>query len=200
MWLSVLGMYEYNNSLFDGLAVPDGLEKNDVVNNILFECAELEIIYPNFEIFKTAINIWSASEQITWNKLYNTMTIEYNPIWNVDANESETETNTRDINTNSNGSNNESINMTDTGAVQGFNSSNWADANKNTKQGTDNVSVSNSETVSDDNERVLTKRRTGNIGVTATQDLIKKEREIAEFNMINYITDSFKKRFCLMIY
>ena len=43
-------------------------------------------------------------------------------------------------------------------------------------------------------------RRTGNIGVTASQDLIKKEREIADFSTIEFITKSFKERFCLLVY
>ena len=69
---------------------------------------------------------------------------------------------------------------TDTAQVAGFNSENWSNASK-----------LNSD---------YTERRTGNIGVTATQDLIKKEREIANFSIIDYITESFKERFCLLVY
>lgn len=180
MWLSILGMYEHDETLFDGLAVPSGINKLDVVDNILIECAELEIIYPNIEILKRAINIWSASEQISWQKLYNTMTVEYNPIWNVDADITER----RVINREGSG-NNENID-----SVQGFNSSTWAESNKNDGE------FSNEENVIDE----FTSRRKGNIGVTASQDLIKKEREVAEFNIINHITKSFKMRFCLLVY
>ena len=162
MFLSIMGMYEYDNSLFDGLDVPTYTDKNntvhvvnktDVINSILLNCAELEVIYPQFDTMKLAIGVWSASEQDTWRKMFATQMAEYNPLWNVEA----------DI-----------VNI---GSVMGFNeSSNWSDATKETQ------------------------RRTGNIGVTATQDLLQKERDIADFSIIRFITESFKNRFCLMIY
>ncbi len=225
MWLSIQGIYEYDNTVFDGFDAPSytddnnvvhTLNRDDVINNILLQCAELELVYPSVQMMKFAIGVWSASNSRTWDKLYKSMYLEYNPIWNVDANETETETNARDINRQHTGSNNETVNLsdaetvnlTDTESVQGFNSNQWSEAKKNVRTGTDtilhtgtdNTAITNNETVNDDNERVLSKRRTGNIGVTATQDLIAKEREIADFSIIEYITQSFKERFCLMIY
>lgn len=162
MWLSIMGMYEYDNSLFDELDVPTYTDKNNVVHvvdktkviqSILLNCAELEILYQNLETMKLAIGVWSAAEQDTWKKMYATVMMEYNPLWNVDA----------DI-----------VNI---GSVMGFNEDeNWSDAAKETQ------------------------RRTGNIGVTASQDLIQKERDIADFSIIRFITESFKKRFCIMVY
>jgi len=225
MWLSIMGMYEYDNTVFDGFETPSytddnnvvhTLNRDDVINNILLQCAELEVIYPSSSMMKFAIGVWSASNQRSWDKLYKSMFLEYNPIWNVDANETETETNKRDINRNHNGSNKESrnltdtetVNLTNTESVQGFNSNEWAESKKNVETGndtfhhtgSDNITIANNETVNDDNERINTKRRTGNIGVTASQDLIKKEREVAEFSIIEHITQSFKERFCLLVY
>lgn len=197
MWLSIRGIYEFDPTVFDGFESPTYTDENnnihtlnrdDVINNILLQCAELEVIYPEPTTMKLAIGVWSASNQRSWNKLYKSMFLEYNPMWNVDANETETETNQRDINRQ------HTVNLTNTESVQGFNSNDWSESKKNVNSGIDN------ETADDDNERVLTKRRTGNIGVTASQDLIKKEREISDFNIIEYITQSFKERFCLMIY
>ena len=225
MWLSIMGMYEYNNTVFEGFESPSftddeqvihTLDRDDVINNILLNCAELELVYPSFEMMKFAIGVWSASNQRTWEKLYKSMYLEYNPMWNVDATETETETNERDISRQHTGSNNETrnltdaetVNITDTESVQGFNSNSWSEAKRNVKSGTDsvshtgtdNIAISNNETVNDDNERINTKRRTGNIGVTASQDLIKKEREISDFSIIEYITQSFKERFCILVY
>lgn len=209
MLLSIQGIYEFDPTVFDGFDSPTytdednnihTLNRDDVINNILLHCAELEVVYPSPSMMKFAIGVWSASNQRSWDKLYKSMYLEYNPMWNVDANETETETNERDISRLHTGSNNETVNLTNTESVQGFNSNEWAEAKKNVESGSDNVSISNNETVDDDNERVLTKRRTGNIGVTASQDLIKKEREIADFSIIEYITQSFKERFCLLVY
>lgn len=191
-WLSILGMYEYNNDIFDDLNIPEGINKENLINNILLNCAELEIAYPEYDTLKKAIKIWSDSNQYRWNKLYETMKLEYNPIWNVDADIEETGNNLRSVNLNDN----ETINITDTRSVQGYNSTSWANAEKNEKTGTDNVAHTGTE----NNDNTLKTRRTGNIGVTTTQEMIKQEREIAEFNLIEYITIAFKYRFCIMIY
>ena len=61
---------------------------------------------------------------------------------------------------------------------------------------TDAGTNSESETVGE----TLHTRRTGNIGVTTTQQMIREERDIDTFSTIEYITNSFKKRFCLLVY
>ena len=172
MLLSIMGLYEYDNTLFQGLQVPEGVSKEHVINEILLQCAELEIVYPNIDIMKLAITTWSVANQYTWQKLYDTMVVEYNPIWNVDA--------TVEIDRETSGSGNA------TDAVKGFNSNTWAESDK-----TDTSSSA---------EEDVTERRTGNIGVTTTQQMLEQERKIAEFNMISYIAQSFKQRFCLLIY
>ena len=215
-WLSIMGMYEYNPTIFDDFNVPEGMDKETVVNNILLNCAELELIYSNFDIMKLAIKTWSDSNQIGWNKLYQTMVVEYNPIWNVDADVTDTETISGSRGIQRNGSDNETVNLTDaetvnltdTKAVQGFNSSSWANAEKIDHTGTDTINhtgtdnIAHTENIDEDNEsiREYTQRRTGNIGVTTTQQMIEQEREVALFNMVEHISNSFKNRFCLMIY
>lgn len=209
MFLSIMGMYEYDNTLFDGLTVPTYTDKNNVIhtvnknsliNNILLQCAELEVLYPNFDTMKLAINVWSDAEQDSWNKLYATQKAVYNPIWNVDADETDTfgQSITHEL---AHGHvDTRTPSLTNTHAVKGFNSNTWSDSDKVDESGTDTHTHSGKDTTTERIDNSLNKRRTGNIGVTATQDLIKKEREIAEFNIINYITLSFKQRFCLLVY
>ena len=169
MWLSIQGIYEFDPTVFDGFESPTytdpdnvtyTLNRADVINNILLQCAELEVVYPSPTMMKFAIGVWCASNLDAWNKLYASQLLKYNPIWNVDANVT--------------------TGRTDTAQVAGYNSETWSNSNKLTSD--------------------YTETRTGNIGVTATQDLIKKEREIADFSIIEYITQSFKERFCLLIY
>ena len=224
MKLSIMGMYEYDPNIFDDLTVPTGIDRDVVIGEICIQCSELEILYPDFDILKMCIRNWSKANEYTWQKLYDSTQFNYNPIWNVDASiteESEddhtrsftnTGSNTRSITRTGSGSNNETINLTNTEDVQGFNSSAWQDATKNTQSGTDNISMTSNDTVNDGNttndsgsERnngtvTNTISRTGNIGVTTTQQMIEQEREIAKFSIINYIAVSFKERFCLLVY
>lgn len=252
MYLSIMGMYEHDQSVFNGLQVPEGVDKENLINEILLQCAELEIIYPNIDTMKLAITVWSVSNQYTWEKLYKTMQLTYNPIWNVDADITRVDdgNSTRGIERKRSGSDNETINLTDketvnltdartlnltdtetpnltdTRSVKGFNSNTWAEAEKNVKTGTDGTTHTGTDTLNrtgtdtvtrtgsdnikhDDTENInegttnnnrFTERRTGNIGVTTTQKMIEEERNIAEFSIINYICQSFKTRFCILIY
>lgn len=83
--MSVLGLYNWNNTLFDNLCVPNEFSSDDtslLIDNIILETAELEVIYPNFDFMKAAIGAWSEKEVVTWQRIYNAMVADYNPIEN----------------------------------------------------------------------------------------------------------------------
>ena len=73
-WLSILGMYNYDESIFDGFRTPENVDRETTIQTILLECAELEIIYPEFETMKTAIKIWTDKEFTVWEELQKTQT------------------------------------------------------------------------------------------------------------------------------
>ena len=60
--------------------------------------------------------------------------------------------------------------------------------------------VSRETNDSNTGETTHEQKETGNIGVTMTQQMITAEREIAMFNIIDFIINDFKERFCLRIY
>lgn len=68
----------------------------------------------------------------------------------------------------------------------------------NTGDETNNVSRETSD--NNTGETTHEQTETGNIGVTMTQQMISAEREIAMFNIIDFIINDFKERFCLLIY
>lgn len=125
--LSILGMYNYDNSIFDDFQLPERIPRDMFLNNLLLECAEFGCIYPDTDFFKMALKSWSQMELSTWEWLLDTQHYEYNPIWNVDVHDSEridnketrnlqgTNNETRDLA----GTNNNTKNLTttDTGTV-----------------------------------------------------------------------------------
>lgn len=70
------------------------------------------------------------------------------------------------------------------------------------KKTTGNITNNVSRETTDNNNvtREHSQTEQGNIGVTMTQDMIAKEREVASFNISDFIINDFKKRFCLLIY
>ena len=88
--MSILGLYNYDTTIFEGFNVPEGMDRDVAVKQILLQTAELEILYPEPETMKVAIMLWSAVNLPLWQRMYNILTMDYNPIWNVDAEERET--------------------------------------------------------------------------------------------------------------
>lgn len=221
--LTVEGLYNYDNTLFEGFNVPEGLVKQIAIDAILMRTRELEILYPDFTYMKNRITIWSNKYQINWKKLYDTTVLEYNPIENYDRMEDWTDTddetttsardNTRNTNntvksTNTNEITN-NVNVTDQNTA--FNAG-LADHAKQITDGntTENGTITNTETGKDtENESVnggrtgkhtRTGRTHGNIGVTTSQQMIQSERDLVVFNLYDVIAESFIENFCLMVY
>ena len=209
--LTVEGLYNYDNTLFDGFNVPEGLVKEIAINAILMRTRELEILYPDFSYMKNRITIWSNKYQFNWKKLYDTTVLEYNPIENYDRVEDLTDTDdessssARD-NTIKSTSTNEimnNVNITDQNTA--FNAG-LADHAKQITDGdtTENGSITNTEkeNVNDGRTRTHTKkgRTHGNVGVTTSQQMIQSERDLVVFNLYDVIAESFIENFCLMVY
>lgn len=222
--LSILGLYQREPTLFDELELPGSMNKDVLIDNILYEAAPLEAYYPDPNFMKFMIGRWSFMNQSVWQKLYDTTVLEYNPIFNYDRTEewseneqmldkrtltgTEMETSTD----NSSGEIRSSGTVKSELNVSGYNESSYVPREQtietpdtltsNTSETDRIVSIDKNDTENMDRKRdnIRTGRAFGNIGVTTTQQMIQQERETALFNMYKVITDSFIERFCLMIY
>lgn len=212
MSLSIMGLYNYDPAVMDGFNVPEGMDRTACVNEILLQCAELELLYQDWDLMKTAITAWSLMNLPVWQKLYDTTQLEYNPIWNVDANITDKET--RNLAGTDGGTRTtkgkDSSSVTTDGTlehdVMGYNVGSYQHESKDTQHSKTDGSGTNEETETDSRNRTDTGtvqhdiRRTGNIGVTTSQQMIKEEREISRFNVYDEIVKDFKRRFCVMVY
>lgn len=101
-------------------------------------------------------------------------------------------------------------------SVYGYNDNTEAPAGKdeNKATGTDTIEHTGTDTMEhtgrQDVDRTIdktvkdtgkiTRTEQGNIGLTSTQQLIKEQREVVEFNLYNIIINDFIDRFCLKLY
>lgn len=85
--LSILGLFQWDNGIFDLFEIPDELDLDILKDNILSELAELEILYTNPTVMKSLIGIWSKKQKPVWEKLYETTQYDYNPIENYNRTE-----------------------------------------------------------------------------------------------------------------
>lgn len=93
--MSLLGLYQYDTTLFDTMALPTAWtaeDKQTLINNLVIECAELETLYTDPDFMKWIIGVWSVKELPTWERVYNASVAEYDPIENYNRYESSSET------------------------------------------------------------------------------------------------------------
>ena len=175
--MSLLGLYNWDSTILDGLVVPPNVDRKTVINNLLRECAELEVIYPQPEALKFFVSEWAKERLPVWNRLESTLHYEYDPISNYDRREEWTDESSG------------STEGTSENKTAGYNS---ADA--------DVPESRNSASSSASGRNKRTGRAYGNIGVTTTQKMIEEERRVSEFDIDHVIIQEFKKTFCLLIY
>lgn len=179
--MSIAGMWNYRNDLFDNIVLPDGVDNETVIDSIILECGEFELLYSDADFMKMIIGVWSTKELSTWTKLYTACQSDYDPIENYNRYEDWSET----------ASGTGTSNITNTGKVSGFDDVEFANQDQTTTAGGSST----------DGTAAHTGRIHGNIGVTTSQQMLESELAVRpKLNIYNIIADSFKNRFCLAIY
>ena len=188
--LSILGLYNQDPSVLDLMQFPEGFtdsQKQNIKDNILIECAELEFLYPNPVVAKNIIGIWSQKELPYWSRIYEASKAEYNPIENYRRNEQETISDGRteehsgsDSNT-SNGSDTMSRSATDN------NLGSWTETLERT--GTDTSEAGGSDTQTGSSESTDTQSGTDTVTNKITgfdsNDLVVHDSSETEYGHIN---------------
>ncbi len=191
--ISILGLYHAEPTLFEDLQLPtytddenvshDYISKDVLVNNLLMELAELEVIYPDPEFMKEAIAMWSASRLPVWKRVALVLFEDYDPFVNIKRHEDRTITQTRDLAGSSSSQ---------------YNANAWDDQSENGVQ-TNTASGSSTDTGTVTTHEVFDVA--GDSAITDAQDVARNEIELrSAYNLIDYIINDFKKRFCLMVY
>ena len=236
--LDIMALYNHDQTLFSAFQVPTSITwvehgpdgdtthtetipytKQNIVDNILLECAELEVVYPDADYMKLAIGVWSAKRLYTWQRIADVLFRKYDPFVNINRHEWRTTLENRNL------AGSETPNLTDretrnlagtndstvTGNVNAFNdsSANGVQRDKVTtdQDTTDTGTVTNTHTGTVNTTDTGTVTTTddfhieGDSAIRDAQDIIKLEVQQRLANdLIDIIIEDFKKRFCLMVY
>ena len=226
--VSLLGLKRLNEGILGELVVPAGVDIELVKDNLLAETAELEVIYPDAYFMQAMIGRWSAKELPVWDRLYKTTLLEYNPIENYDRKEKWTEDENTTRNTDSEATGTSKTETEGTSKqhreneiehgqnkyVSAYNETDFTPTERTqdsqqeigdtTQEDNGNVNVTaKSGNITDETGKRLLDREgkiSGNTGFYTKQKMIEQERDIAMYNIIDVIINSFKNRFCLLVY
>lgn len=179
--LSIRGLYNYDNTIFDKMLLPPDVNKEDVIHGIFSECSELATAFPDAEYCKEMIASWSYRKLPIWKKLSDLIYLEYNPIQNYDR--------YQDI-----------LDETNSTTATGATITNSATAyNSNDFRGTDKAETTGNSSGSGSLKR--TAHLHGNIGVTTVAQMIAGELEtLPKLDIVEIIVQDFANTFCIGIY
>lgn len=236
--LDIMALYNHDNTLFSAFQVPTSITwvehgplgdtthtesipytKQNIIDNILLECAELEVIYPDADYMKLAIGTWSTKRLYTWQRIADVLFRKYDPFVNINRHEWRTTKEDRDLAKSETrdlaGSETRDLagtnDSTVTGNVNAFNdsSANGVQRDKVTtdQDTTDTGSIDTTDTGTVDYTDTGNVTTTddyhieGDSAIRDAQDIIRLETEQRLANdLIDIIIEDFKKRFCLMVY
>ena len=220
--LSILGLYTLDNSIFDLMQFPTEFtieQKQTTINSILYELCNVEILYANPTVMKNLIGIWSAKELPVWQRIHTAALIEYNPLENYNRTEketfaddhSDTHSGTDTTTGNSNSTDTNSGTDTNTGYVAAYDSAPGTPVKRSvdefehghvlTNYSASGSSIVHGEKIVHDGDTERNLHAYGNIGIVSNQQMLTQEVEVAKIiNVMNIIVESFKDRFCILVY
>lgn len=213
---STIDLLRYDENLFSNLTLPSGLDRDTVIDTIIEKHGMTALAHPSPDWMKHFIGVWSKRHLQSWQKLYDSTQLEYDPIENYDRKEDITES--REISRESSGkmsgttgetTHAESAASNETKRdVSAENASDYQADSRDTGNGTIKDTGQrdlNNESETSGNESSFdkfthTNRTHGNIGVTTSQQMIQSERELVRYVIYEEIADDFRDAFCFDIY
>lgn len=172
--ISILALYQYDNTIFSEMVLPEDVDEQTIINKILIDNAELSLVYTEPETVKMLIGNWSTIQSPNWGRIMEALEAEYSPIENYDRYEDFTDTSTQTTGT--------------TRKVAGWNN----DSALTPSEGVDSSG-------SGSNRR--TGHLHGNIGVTTAMQMITEEVKLrSTVTLAEVISRSFKNHFCIQVY
>lgn len=210
--MTLIGMEAFLNpehSVFEGLTLPEGINKDDVIGAITLRCQEFELLYSDPDFMTAAVTLWGKKYYWTFDKWVKVMNKEYDPLYNKDYFENITDTHSGSAhssgNTQTTNNLQTNVNATSTHSEKAYNSGSTfvPTTQEETQSGTADTGTI-SGTFGNNSADSYTKGHSyhgyGNIGITSAQELFQKELAVARFNLMNQIADLFCQEFCIMIY
>lgn len=186
--------------IFDGIILPPDIDKETLIDRIMFRCMEFSIMHTDPEFFHFQVLNFFKIHYRTFDKWMKALNIKYEPLENYDRIEDYSGSGDRSGSNSSTSSNSESGTGTDTRTKSAFNSSGYEpyerEQTSNSSNGTGSISGTEMNEYSD----IHSLRAHGNIGVTTSQQMLESEWEVAKLNVYTAIADLFCDEFCIMVY
>lgn len=179
--ITLINITQLYPDLFTDIVVPDGMDAKLIVDAIMEKYGMLTPVYPEPQLFHAMIISFFNRRQWNYQKLFDTLSFDYNPLENLNREDVTIHTENEKTETQENGNTENDISA--------YNTSDYSNDSRQQTQYDSDIGrgMEYSHTVSSH----------GTIGVITNQDMIAKEREISKFNLYDYIADDFQAEFLI---
>lgn len=226
--MTLIGMYNWDNTLFSNLSTPTGIDNSLLIDTILLNGGEFEVLYADVDFMKNAIGRWSNKWQRTMERWIAVLEKEYNPIENYDRIEDWTDANSKKTNNDAihsegitrketaiasdasvssgEGDTENKVSAYDVATYSAHDRADTSSKGTNNSLGTtDAAGETNTNSIdsmkSDDiSNGIHSGRIHGNIGVTTTQKMILEEIDVSRFNIYDEIANLFLQELTIYTY
>lgn len=186
--VSLLGMYYADQSILDGVQMPEGVDLDSFKTYLLGETSSQEILYPEPEILKEMITAFYKLNIDRYTRIYETTVYDYNPFENYDMTTEETRTpNLLQTSENSGTDTSDSF-------VKAFN------GGELTQNGQAKATLGTKNEVKNTGSETIKRREYGDASVRSASQVVMEMREERLFNFWKLCADEFSKEFCLGVY
>lgn len=203
--LTLIGLYNFNNSLFSNLMLPDEMDNETFIDSLLMKYGECPLIYPDLDYMLLAIGAWSRKWYDNIDRMCKAIEADYNPIHNYDRHEEWNGTDEYTLNSKikDDGSIETKNNGTEENKVSAYNEDEYQPDNETLTDSTTTTETENNsnrdETKSGEDSK--TGHLYGNIGVTTSQQMLTDEIELRrKYNIYDIVSELFYKEFCIYIF
>lgn len=218
-YVSVIGLLNWDENIIDNTFLDAfiALFKTETIamnmlerleDLLVYECGELEVTLPNPTFFKKIVKSWADNQTGVWKAYYSAQQAVEVDVSNILLSSTQEvltgkdgKSSTRTLDRGGNNTAQHNGNSIADNSVYGFNESGAKPKDKSIivedSTDTNNISLTDNETVADDISRNQTKTFTdyGKFFDTAS-----RLNMVAEMNVINKIIVDFRDKFCLNVY
>lgn len=208
--LTLIGIYDYDPTLFDALTLPEGYDKQIFIDSLLLEHGEKCVLYSNPEFMKFSIGAWGRKWALELERIYKALSAEYDPIFNYDRYEEYTDNEGRryksEVEAGHNATDSPDFNVTTENTISADNSGSYQPQDKSesdTKGKTQNLEENSNSKTNDEEERELKHKAHlyGNIGVTTSVQMWTEEaRARMQYNLYDAAARLFANELLIGIY
>lgn len=199
--LTLLGLHKYSDGdIWDDLEFPEGIDKETAINEILRQCSEFCLLYPDLDYIKPAITAWGRKWYFTFEKWITVINTEYEPLWNLDVHIDIDDDGSKSGDKSGNTSATTNISGSNTHQNAAYDAEDFKNAEKDIRSDESGSMGSSSEKWSEADKNAHTEYRRGNQGITQSQQMLLAELDVRTWNIYQHIADIFANEFCITLY